>query len=291
VTLTFAFLPLAVALLLTGVLSATHRALRPRDAVRAMTAALMVTSIAALSSLWVLSLGFLSHSRYTEPALGWCSAMLGVHADVPALIGLPAVAVSAFGLVRAVRLFAATTRLRCATAHGVDVVDGEALFAYTLPGPAGRVVISTAMLALLDDEESAVVLAHEHAHGVHRHDRYLLLATLTSALFPPLGHLSRRLQFGLERWADEDAARAMDGDRRLVARTIAKVAVGSPSQHAPALGITGLGATGRVRMLLQPPRVRPWSRVWASCALLATTTIAAYQLHHVAALITALCHQ
>jgi len=206
-------------------------------------------------------------------------------------MGLPAVAVSAFGLVRAVRLFAATTRLRCAAAHGVDVVDGEEVFAYTLPGPAGRVVISTGMLALLDDAERQVVLAHEHAHGVHRHDRYLLLARLTSALFPPLCHLSRRLQFGLERWADEDAARAADGDRRLVARTIAKVAVGNPSQHAPALGITGLGATGRVRMLLQPPRVRPWSRVWASCALVATALIAAYQLHHVAALITALCHR
>lgn len=131
-----------------------------------------------------------------------------------------------------------TTRRRSWSSEDWPVPDAEPawlLGARWRRGPAGRVVISTAMLALLDDEERAVVLAHEHAHGVHRHDRYLLLATLTSALFPPLGHLSPRLQFGLERRADEDAARAADGDRRLVARTIAKVAVGSPSQHAPAL--------------------------------------------------------
>jgi hypothetical protein len=75
---------------------------------------------------------------------------------------------------------------------------------------------------LLDEDEQRIVLAHERAHAHYRHDRYLLAAEPAAAALPPLRALARRVNYSIERWADEAAA-AICGDRRLVAITLGKV--------------------------------------------------------------------
>jgi Zn-dependent protease with chaperone function len=57
---------------------------------------------------------------------------------------------------------------------GALVVDHPAAAAYCLPGLRSTIVLSAGVLALLDDQELAAVLAHERAHLRERHDLVLL---------------------------------------------------------------------------------------------------------------------
>jgi predicted Zn-dependent protease len=174
----------------------------------------------------------------------------------------------------------------------VHVVDDPRPYALTLPGRAGRIVVSSGLADLLDGPELEAVLAHEQAHSRHRHDRHLLLAELAAAWLPPLGVLSARTRFSVERWADDIAA-AMCRDRQLVADTLAKVALHQVPMTTAAgvASFGGLGVLARVRALLEPPvtdvRRSAAGGLWT--ALAATAAGAAYQLHHLERLIAALC--
>ena len=50
------------------------------------------------------------------------------------------------------------------------VLDGELPLAYCIPGRSSRVVLSGAVLQVLDRDQVDAVLAHEQAHLRHRHD-------------------------------------------------------------------------------------------------------------------------
>lgn len=90
---------------------------------------------------------------------------------------------------------------------------------------------------------------HETSHLRHRHHRYLAAGLLTATVLPPLGALHGRLRLAVERWADEDAAEAV-GDRTLVARTIAKVALAQPGPAAgPGAAFADSGVVQRVEAL------------------------------------------
>ena len=151
-------------------------------------------------------------------------------------------------------------------------------------------VLSSGLVELLDDDEQRVVLAHEGAHANHRHDRYLLVAQLAAATIPVLRPLTSRLQFSLERWADEVAVEVC-GDRRFVAHTLGKVALHSVTPVG-ALSFAGLGVPARVSALLSAPapapRVPLLIGLWSAIAV--TGALAAFQVHHLASLVTpALC--
>ncbi len=285
------FGPLATTILLGVLVTSGHRRLPPRLAARMAMATLVAITLAAIPSLWLLSLGFLAHVPLVGSRLQWCAMVLGIHHQVPAIAGIPAILVSSVGLARSVRVLRLHRRVVCHDPGAIEVVDGTDAYAVTIPGRGGRIVISTAMCDLLDDDERRVVLAHEEAHARFRHDRYLLAGRLANALLPGTRRLSDRLHFIIERWADETAA-AHRGDRRFVAATLAKVALCVDGQpRAFALGFAGLGVTARVAALLEPRRPRPHRVViaglWLSIA--ATAGLATMQVHHLAALITALC--
>jgi Zn-dependent protease with chaperone function len=144
------------------------------------------------------------------------------------------------------------------------------------------------MIELLDPDEQRVVIAHERAHARHRHDRYLLTAELAAAALPPLRAITRRVNFSIERWADEVAARAC-GDRELVAVTLGKVAL--HTNPATVAGFNGLGVAARMGALLAPPIQTPrrahLAAMWSSLAV--TAAFSLYQLHHIEQLVTALC--
>jgi len=163
---------------------------------------------------------------------------------------------------------------------GIVVVPGLAIEAYALPGWPGRIVVSDRLLDHLDNGSRAALIAHEQAHLTGRHHLFAAVARLAAAANPLLLPVARAVEYTVERWADEHAA-AVTGDRRLVAETIAQVALlassGSRRAAGVALGITGMRARQvsvawagpvprRVAALLTaPPRRR--TILLAACAV------------------------
>ncbi len=282
-------LPLLVSTVLAAAVTTIHRRLPPVLAARAVTVTLGVVAAAAVPTMWTLSLGYLAHVPWLGSSFAWCAKTFGVHEQIPPWVGLPAVAIVAFGAIRAMRVIRTFRRLRLDRPGSVEVAAHTNAFAFTLPGRGGRVVWSSGLVELLDEQEQAVVLAHEHAHARHRHDRYLLVAQCAAATVPFLRSLTSRLQFSLERWADESAV-AECGDRGLVARTLGKVALHSP-ERTVAMGFSGLGVPARVAALLGPPARQPRmsAQVILWIAIAATAGLAVLQIHHLAWVIVSLC--
>jgi hypothetical protein len=280
--------PLVLTLLVVVLATSAHRRLPPRIATRYVTVALGLVVVAAVPTVLVVALAFLAHAPVVGIGFEWCAQALGLHAAVPAWVGVPTVALLALGVFRTGRLLRQHGALRVAERRPVRITESPKAYAVTLPGPAGQIVLSRGLVDMLDDHEQRVVMAHERAHAHHRHDRYLLVAELAVALLPPLRAVARRVTYSIERWADEAAA-SVCGDRQLVAATLGKVALHT---HQPTVaGIAGCGVAARMGALLEPP-VRRAHRgqlalLWSSLAFAALTS--AYQLHHLERLLTALC--
>ena len=142
------------------------------------------------------------------------------------------------------------------------VVEDDIPDAYAVPGIRGRVVVTTAMFAALTTAERDVLLAHEAAHLAHRHHLWIQLSELAAVANPLLRQLPPVVRYAVERWADEDAARAV-GDRRLTARAIAHAALAASAagrrrqarllDDSVMLAATGGDVPRRVRALLNPP--------------------------------------
>lgn len=282
-------LPLVAAISVAAAVTGLHRMVPPRLAARCVAVTMVVVVVAALPTVWILSLAFLAHTPFVGTGFEWCVKAFGVHQGVPVAIGLPALIVAASGFCRVVGTIRANRRLRHDAPGSVEVAGHDRPFAFTMPGRGGHIVLSSALVDLLDDEEREVVVAHEAAHGRHRHDRYLLIANITAAAVPFLRPLASRLEFSLERWADE-AAVAQCGDRRFVARTLGKVALGHAAPRG-ALTFAGLGVAARVAALLAPPVRQPRRPLvvglWSAIAT--TGLLALFQIHHLGGLTGALC--
>ena len=281
--------PLLVAIALAVAVTTVHRRLPPVLAARAVAVTVIVVAAAAVPTFWIVGLGYLAHAPFLGSGLRWCVEVFGAHDRISPWIGPPSLVLTGFGTIQSVRAGRAHRRLRHDHAGSVEVASHEQPFAFTLPGRGGHVVLSSGLIELLDDDERRVVLAHERAHAIHRHDRYLLVAQLAAATIPMLRPLASRLQFSLERWADEAAVEEC-GDRRLVARTLGKVALHGVTPVS-VLGFAGLGVPARVAALLSAPTPMPRSslRVGLWLAIAATGALGAFQVHHLASLVTALC--
>ena len=275
---------LALAVLATSV----HHRLPPRLATRFVTLTLVFVTIAVVPTALVVGVAFLAHAPVVGTGFEWCAQAIGLHGSVSAWIGIPVVGLIAIGSLRTIRLLRQHRALRLDEAHPIHIAHSSRAYAVTLPGRAGQIVMSTAMVDILDDDERRIVVAHERAHARYRHDRYLLVAELAAAAVPPLRALARRVTFSIERWADEAAA-AVCGDRELVAMTLGKVAL---ETHPPTVaGFSGLGVAARMGALLQPAVLNPPRShvvaLWSSLAV--TASFSLYQLHHLERLLTALC--
>ncbi|GAB3742231.1 M56 family metallopeptidase [Nocardiopsis nanhaiensis] len=170
-----------------------------------------------------------------------------------------------------------------------NITGQERPIALAVAGRHGGVLVSRGLMRLLSREQLQVVFRHEHSHLRHRHHIYTTLGALAAAVFPPLNTLQKSLRLSLERWADEDAAKATD-NRELVAHTIARVALAAPGPR-PSWHLTLVDAhvVERVQALLgQAPSRNPV----AGPALVGSTGVASssmasscFQLHHLSALL------
>lgn len=263
-----------------------QRRLRPRLAAIVLTA---IAGLSALAVVWATSavaLGFLVNTPQLTDALGWCRGMFSAHDRVPLPAGV--LATAALPLMAAGGWRSRRRRRRARAGHppadGIEIVASEEPMAFAVPGRPGHVVVSVGMLRRLDHDEREVLFAHEQAHLQCRHHRYVALAATAAAVVPVLRPLCSQVRFATERWADEVAA-AHVGDRRLVARAIARAALAQHDGVAAPLALAGFGVRARLEALLHDPtRSRPWAEVAAAggvMALAGSVAASTVQLHHV----------
>ncbi|WP_250029664.1 M56 family metallopeptidase [Paractinoplanes maris] len=207
--------------------------LRPEAAVTVLVLSIVTASAACLISLSAFALKAVAEIPAVGVSLGYSDAV--VRADTerePWVSALSAVLLlaSVGGMVRIWWLH----RRELSVAHAfrglpvdddrVTMIDDTRAEAFAVPGPPGRVVVTTGMREVLDDQQYSALLAHERAHLDSRHHALVLLARMAAAVHPIFWWLTRRIDFLVERAADERAAEQL-GDRRVVARAIGAAAL------------------------------------------------------------------
>ncbi|HZF88377.1 M56 family metallopeptidase [Streptomyces sp.] len=282
----FVFLPLILPLTAWPIARLAEQHLHPRVATRLVTGVAGVMALCSTVCLGLLVVAGTAQLPGNPLPDGWSHPE--VRAAVPqdevagklAVPALLAVAVACGRLLwrhRAVRR-RAHRALAGLPGTRVAVLPDGTPYAYALPGGgargrAGRVVVTTGLLAGLRPAERRALFAHERAHLSARHHRFLLVVQLAARANPFLRPLRTAVSYTAERWADEEAARAV-GDRRVVARAIGKAALVSWGTPLPTLA--GFAASGpvprRVAALLGPaPAARNWPSAFTAVGLAAWT--------------------
>lgn len=285
-------LPAAVAVVLGTAAGFVRLPGRPAVAMRLFSAIAAAVAATVLAVVVVGTSGLIARSKPIVALVDWCPAVPFHHRATIAEGGLAAV-VLLLAVVRMYRVLrsrsAATRDLR---GQRLSILDTAEPIAYAAPGRPGCVVVSRGMLDVLSPDERQVLFAHERAHLSEKHHRYLLVGELAVAILPSLRPLANQLRLATERSADEAAASAV-GDRRLVARTIAKAAVTANSYHGLVGALAESSVPVRVRALIGPTPNRLTVRAASGAigvAALAAVTAGSIQMHHLVELIAHLCH-
>jgi Zn-dependent protease with chaperone function len=270
--------------------------LRPRPAALSLTVAMVAVAATWVWLLLAVTLGVASRIPVVGRLSEWCPDLHAVDGAVAAAAGAGAALVLAGTAVRAVRVARAEHRTRRRMPDcdgGVLVIESDEPTAYAVPGPGGGVVVTTAMMEALAPAEQEVLWAHERSHLVHHHHRYLMAAELAVAVVPLLRPLAHQLRFATERWADEDAARQLGDDRRLVARAIARAALASTDHHrlAMTMAMADVGVGARVQALVcaEHRHLAPAGAVAATLVVATTLGGSTVQLHHLVGFVGHLC--
>lgn len=285
-------LPAAAAVALATAAGFVRLPVRPRVAMGLLATIAATVALTVLAVVVVGSTGLLARSTPGVALVHWCPA-IPFHHEVTYLEGVLAAAILAAATLRIRRVLLA--RRQASTdldGRRLSVLETAEPIAFAAPGEPGCVVVSQGMLDVLSPPERQVLFAHERAHLSQKHHRYLLLAELSVAVLPLLRPLAEQLRLATERSADEAAADAV-GDRRLVARTIAKAAISTNAYHGLVGAFGGSSVPMRVRALVGPAPSRVVvAAAWATFAVVAGSAMAAgsIQFHHLAELIRHLCH-
>jgi len=286
--------PLLGAIVAGSFAAAIQRRLPPRRAVLILTVTVTACALAVVWALALLVLGWVARFEWVAERAGWCGSV-AAHPHGSAVVGVLALAALGSCTVGGAR---ALRRHRPAApgvrpASGVEVRAVSVPIAHAVPGRPGHIVVSEGTLALLDEVEQRALLAHEQAHLDHGHHRFVRIGDIAAGAVPFLRPMARRVRFATERWADEDAARAV-GDRTVVARAIIRVALAqSGISPLPSLALAGVGVSERVDALLNErpdqPIVAEFTLAVAVAAMLAATFASTVQFHHVLALARHVC--
>ncbi|MGW3354443.1 M56 family metallopeptidase [Streptomyces bungoensis] len=268
--------PLLVSAVLALVAPWAGRRMPPRAGACAMVCAATVAAGTWLTELAILAFTAVAQVPLVAAQGPWSVRVLAaedpVNRDVAAvcagavLVGAVSLTVASWRRGRA--LVDAWRECRHIVAGGdLAVVDDPMPTAFAVLGMPGRVVVSSGMLRLLDGPERQALLAHERAHLRYRHHVFSLVLHLAAVVNPLLRPLERTGAFAVERWADE-AAGVVVGDRRVVARAIARAALASSRFRQAALAATGGPVPQRVQALLAPPLRSPTGVTAAFAALM-----------------------
>lgn len=155
--------------------------------------------------------------------------------------------------------------------------------ALTVGAESRQVVISRGLMSMLDEDEFEMVVRHEVAHLRSQHHRHIALASLIEAGFgwlPMVRASVRAVRFGVERWADEEAAGADPAARRILASALT-AAAGCRPRPATA-GFGGVEMAAERLQALSAPHCPSYSRWWYVGAGLVSAAAAAVWLGSVA---------
>ncbi|MEU0026167.1 M56 family metallopeptidase [Streptomyces sp. NPDC006335] len=281
----FVFLPLVLPLTAWPVARLAEQQLHPRLATRLLTGVAGVMALCSTVCLGLLMVVGTAQLPGNPLPDGWSDPQVRQAVPYDEVAGTAAVPVLLAVAAVCGRTLRRHGRLR-REAHRalaglpdteVAVLSDDLPYAHALPGGTrDRIVVTTALLAALGPAERRALFAHERAHLAARHHRFLLVARLAADANPFLRPLRTAVAYTTERWADEEAARAV-GDRRTVARAIGRAALISRGTPAPTLA--GLALPGpvprRVAALLGPaPATRAWPSLFTAVGAAAWTAAA-----------------
>ncbi|TYP90698.1 M56 family metallopeptidase [Blastococcus xanthinilyticus] len=163
------------------------------------------------------------------------------------------------------------------------LLEHPAPVAFCIPGARPLLVLSSGMVAELDEAQLAAVVAHERAHlGEHHHLLLLPFVAWKTALpvLPAAERAYGSVRELVEMRADDVALTSLEGPtpRRTLAEAIVAAAGGAGSGGVPtgALAVAGAGVRARVVRLLEPadplPPAARWSALGAAVLLLLLPT-------------------
>ena len=269
----FVFLPLVLPLTALPVARLAELHLHPRSSARLLTGIGVVMAVCSTLCLGLLVVVGTAQIPGNPLPDSWSAPAVRDVVPFHEIVGFTSIALlcvmvlaCAVTVRRHLRVRSAARRALASVPYERDlaVLPDGIPYAYALPGRVGRIVVSTAMLAGLTQDECRALVAHERAHLAHRHHRVLMATQLAGCANPFLRPLRRAAAYSTERWADEDAAQAV-GDRRLTARAVANAALLSHrgGRAEPAAGLAAFAAPGpvprRVAALLGPvPAADGW---------------------------------
>jgi Zn-dependent protease with chaperone function len=247
--------------------------------------------------------------HWNHPELVVLSCLDGLHGIVTGHHGTAlqaaalavAAAVSVAVAVTAVRVAAAMMRLRvrahhhaqavrlvgrCTAEPDVVVVDAAKAAAYCVSGRPPAIVVTSAALAALQEDQLCAVLAHERAHLAGHHPNVVAALRSLAAVFPSLALMTEgaaavaRL---LEMCADDAAARR-HGSAALLSGLMA-LAGAAPAE---ALAAADVAVLTRAERLTAPPVCRAQARARAALSSAVTIMVAGAVITTVLALSGAL---
>ncbi|SOD99304.1 M56 family metallopeptidase [Blastococcus haudaquaticus] len=151
------------------------------------------------------------------------------------------------------------------------LLEHPAPVAFCIPGARPLLVLSSGMVAELDEDQLAAVVAHERAHLREHHHLLLLPFVAWEAALPVLpaaGRAHAAVRELVEMRADDVALASLAGrvPRRTLARAIVAAAGGPGGAGVPdgALAVTGSATGARVIRLLEPPSPLSAPARWAA---------------------------
>lgn len=215
---------LAIAVIVLAPLLLSHgswRIARPRLALRAWLAAIILGAIALVASLASALVEILSSaSRQTGEWLGPVAITIFGWVGLAAVGGLVALALARYEPISAaerrtalqVLLLSASSTYRRESLRGVDVsfIESDAAAAVSTRGCGRQIIVSRRLDDALTPAQLRAVLEHETAHLRKGHDRIVRLAQLNLACFPVLlgaRSFEQNVHMLVELAADDHAAR------------------------------------------------------------------------------------
>jgi Zn-dependent protease with chaperone function len=247
------------------VLALSHHRFGASRAAWTCLVALCLPVAAILPLLAHFSIGAVVSIPQFGPRLHDIAHHEGIHTRPNWQLGIAALALFTFAIVRSARVVTEYRRL-ARESHSVsvsqespqglglsrehssiDIANDDSVFAHARPGRHAGITISRGALALLTPDEADAVIAHETCHRRHRHDLFLLAGSICTSIMPFLRPVFTRLVFSLERWADEEAAHRCHS-KITVAQALTKMTTGLPLSRF-ALGASHVGIVARLTAL------------------------------------------
>ena len=151
--------------------------------------------------------------------------------------------------------------------------------AYSVRGRRPQIVVSQGLCDRCGPDLLQLVLDHERAHLLRRHDRHLAVAAVVDAMLgwiPGVGRSTLGLRLAIERAADEDAAGPDPGRRGRLVQALARFQHRSPGASSPEVLVY------RTQRLLAPPETRSAGTVVAAVVLVVVAVAALTTAVHIA---------